>query len=96
VKQVDADVELVTVGLEVRLRCFEPRSGAFKNFLAYVWICFVVFEVAVKTFEETLVPLLSVGTLEHVVVGLLVLAMRQRLLVVLPCWCKRWRVGRCP
>ena len=75
-KKVNAHVELVTVGLEARLRCFEPRSGAFKNFLAYVWICFVVFEVVVETFEETLAPLLSVGALEHVVVGLLVLATR--------------------
>jgi hypothetical protein len=59
---VDAHVKLVAVGLSVWLHCFEPRVG------------FVVFKVAVEAFEETLAPLLSVGALEHVVVGLLVLA----------------------
>jgi hypothetical protein len=80
VKQVDTHADLVTLGLEVRLHCFEPRSGAFKDFLAYcyIWICFVVFEVAVEAFEETLAQLLLVGALEHVVVGLLVLATRAK------------------
>jgi hypothetical protein len=59
------------------LRCLEPRSSAFKDFLACVGICFVVFEVAVEAFEEALAPLLLMGAL-NVVVGLLILTTRAK------------------
>jgi hypothetical protein len=78
VKQVKAHVELVTMGLEVRLRCLEPHSSAFKDFLAFVGIFFVVFEVAVEAFEEALAPLLLMGALKHVVVGFLILTTRAK------------------
>jgi hypothetical protein len=39
---------------------------------------FVVFEVAVEAFKEALAPLLSVGELKHVIVGLLVLTTRAK------------------
>jgi hypothetical protein len=56
VKEVNAHVELVPVGLEVWLCCIEPHLGAFKDFHAYFGICFVVVEVAVEAFMEALAP----------------------------------------